>query len=197
MTLTMRKHLLALATASTLTLTLASPAFAHCDAMDGPVIVEAQAALNSGNIAPLLKWVPASDEAALKASFNKTREVRALGKNAQELADQQFFTQLVASHRASENAPFTGVKPAGAIDPAVRLADQALEQGDIDAFLARIVEKFEQNARTAFESTLAAKRKAEQSPERGREYVDHYVHYVHYLENVHNVIAGNNASHGH
>jgi len=197
MTLNIRKHLLALATASVLTLTLASPAFAHCDALDGPVVLEAQAALESGNIAPLLKWVPASDEAALVSSFNKTLEVRALGDNAKELADQQFFSQLVAIHRASEGAPFTGVKPAGTIDPAVSLADQALEQGDIDAFLARIVETFEHNARAAFENTLAAKHKADESPELGREFVEHYVHYVHYLEDVHNAIIGNSASHAH
>ena len=197
MTLNIRKNLLALATASALTFTLASPAFAHCDAMDGPVILEAQAALEAGNIAPLLKWVPASQEASLESSFNKTLEVRALGESAKELADQQFFAELVAIHRAAEGAPFTGVKPAGTIDPAVRLADQALEQGDVDAFLARIVEKFESNARAAFESTLAARNKAGENPELGREFVENYVHYVHYLEDVHNAIIGNSSSHSH
>lgn len=197
MTLNIRKHLLTVATASALALAMATPAFAHCDAMDGPVILEAQAALNSGNVTPLLKWVPAEDEAKIKASFAKTREVRKLGASAREVADQQFFAELVAIHRASEGAPFTGVKPAGEIDPAVRLADKALEEGDIDAFLARIVEKFEKTARANFESTLAAKRKAGENPELGREFVENYVKYVHYLEDVHNVISGNSSSHDH
>lgn len=197
MTRNIRKHLLNITSASVLALMAASPAYAHCDAMDGPVILEAQAALNSGNIAPVLKWIPAADEAAVKASFAKTLEVRELGDNARELADQQFFAELVAVHRAAEGASFTGVKPAGEIDPAVRLADQALESGDIDAFLARIVEKFEQNARTAFEATYAAKQRADESPELGREFVEHYVHYVHYLEDVHNVVSGNSSSHDH
>jgi hypothetical protein len=197
MTATLRKRLLAIAITSALALPLATPALAHCDAMDGPVITEAQLALDSGDITPLLKWVPAEDEAALMSAFDKTLEVRALGDNAQELADQQFFAKLVETHRAYEGAPFTGIKPAGEIDPAVQLADRALVEGEIDAFLARIVEKFEQEARSAFETTLAAKQRAGDNPELGREFVDHYVHYVHYMEDVHNVIAGNASSHDH
>lgn len=197
MTLPLRKHLLAIVTTSALALPLATPAFAHCDAMDGPVISEARLALESGDITPVLKWVPADDEAALASMFDKTLEVRALGDNARELADQQFFARLVAIHRAHEGAPFTGIKPAGEIDPAVQLADKALEEGEIDTFLARIVEKFEQEARAAFEATLAARQQAGNDPELGREFVDHYVHYVHYLEDVHNVIAGNASAHDH
>lgn len=193
--LPLRKKL-AIATAA-LTLSFAGTAMAHCDALDGPVINEARTALNSGDITPVLKWIPAEDEAELMAMFDKTLEVRALGDNAQELADQQFFAKLVEIHRAYEGAPFTGIKPAGEIDPAVQLADRALEEGEIDAFLARIVEKFEQEARTAFETTLAAKQRAGESPEQGREFVDHYVHYVHYLEDVHNIIAGNGSAHAH
>ncbi|MFY0989174.1 DUF6448 family protein [Halomonas sp. C05BenzN] len=197
MTLPLRKHLLAIAATSALALPLATPAFAHCDALDGPVITEARAALNAGDITPVLKWIPAEDEAELVAVFDKTLEVRALGDNARELADQQFFAKLVETHRAYEGAPFTGIKPAGEIDPAVQLADRALEEGEIDAFLARIVEKFEQEARSAFEATLAARQRAGDDPELGREFVDHYVHYVHYMEDVHNVIAGNASSHDH
>ena len=197
MTAILRKRLLAIATSSALTLLLATPALAHCDAMDGPVITQAQTALSSGDITPLLKWVPASDEASLTSAFDKTLEVRQLGDDAQELADQQFFATLVEIHRAYEGAPFTGIKPAGEIDPAVQAADTALEDGEIDAFLARVVDKFEQQARSAFEATLAARQQANESPDKGREFVEHYVHYVHYLEDVHNVIAGNSGSHDH
>jgi hypothetical protein len=189
--LPLRKTLFALATSSALTLVFTAPAMAHCDALDGPVITEARIALDSGDVTPVLKWVPAADEARISSTFEKALEVRQNGGSAQELADQQFFAELVEIHRAAEGAPFTGIKPAGEIDPAVQLADKALEEGEIDAFLARIVEKFEQNARSAFEATLTAKQQADNDPERGREFVDHYVHYVHYLEDVHNVIAGN------
>ncbi|RTR06325.1 DUF6448 family protein [Halomonas nitroreducens] len=197
MTLALRKHLLALVSASALALPLATPAFAHCDAVDGPVITEAQKALDSGDIGPLLKWVPAKDETALAESFDKTLEVRKLSDDAQELADQQFFATLVKIHRAYEGAPFTGIKPAGEIDPAIQAADRALEEGEIDTLLARVVEKFEKQTRSVFEATLAAKERANESPEKGREFVENYVQYVHYLENVHSEIAGNSGSHDH
>ncbi|MEQ6887291.1 DUF6448 family protein [Halomonas sp. CS7] len=195
MTLPLRQHLLAIITASALALPLATPALAHCDAMDGPLLTEAQQALDSGDISPLLKWVPAKEETALSESFDKTLEVRELGDDARELADRQFFATLVEIHRASEGAPFTGIKPAGDIDPAIQAADRALEEGEIDAFLARVVETFEQQARSDFEATLAAKQRADDSPELGREFVDHYVNYVHYLEEVHSVVAGDASAH--
>jgi hypothetical protein len=41
-------------------LLLPLPAFAHCDALDGPVVKAAMAALQKGDVTPVLKWV-ASD----------------------------------------------------------------------------------------------------------------------------------------
>ncbi|MFG6158810.1 DUF6448 family protein [Halomonas sp. 1390] len=195
MTLPLRKQLLAIGTTFALSLSLVTPALAHCDAMDGPLITEAQRALDSGDISPLRKWVPAKDETALAESFDKTLAVRKLSDDAQELADKQFFATLVEIHRTSEGAPFTGIKPAGDIDPAIQAADRSLEEGEIDAFLARVVEQFERQARSAFEATLAAKQRADDSPELGREFVEDYVNYVHYLEEVHSVIAGNASAH--
>ncbi len=101
--LPLRKELAITTTA--LALSFSGTAMAHCDALDGPVINEARTALNSGDITPVLKWVPAEDEAELEAMFAKTLDVRALGDNAQELADQQFFATLVEIHRAYEGAP--------------------------------------------------------------------------------------------
>ncbi len=34
----------------------------HCDTLDGPVVVDAKAALAKGDIAPVMKWIPASGE---------------------------------------------------------------------------------------------------------------------------------------
>ena len=52
---------------------------------------------------------------------------------ARELADTHFFETLVRVHRASEGAPYTGLKPAGLdLGPAVPAADKALEDGAIE-----------------------------------------------------------------
>lgn len=181
----LRGTVLALGVAAALNLAAISTASAHCDSMDGPVIGEAQIALRDGDISPVLKWVPAADEAAIKQAFEEAREVRGLGPAAQRLADQHFFETLVRVHRASEGAPFTGVKPAGGIEPAVMAADAALESGDVDTLVAKITARIERGIRDRFEQARTAKATAAQSVEQGRDFVERYVQYVHYVENIH------------
>ena len=191
---TLRKHLYALTAAAALGLIM-NTATAHCDALDGPVITEAQAALSRGDVTPLLKWVPAENEAQVKAAFDKALRVRVQGEEAQEIADHHLFAILVEVHRASEGAPFTGIKPEGNIDPAVMAADAALEKGEIDDLLARISRKFEQAAQERFTAALEARRHAGDSVAAGREFVEAYVQYVHYLEDVHTAISAAGGHH--
>lgn len=184
-----RKSLYALAAASALNLSLMGSAAAHCDSVDGPVITEAQQALIKGDVTPLLKWVPAADEGQVKTVFDKAVRVRKLGGDAQEFADHQLFATLVKVHRASEGAPFTGIKPAGGIDPAVMAADAALEKGNVDALVAKITHKFEESVRERFTAAVKAKARSANSVAEGREFVNEYVQYVHYIEGVHNAIS--------
>ncbi|MDH3838545.1 MAG: DUF6448 family protein, partial [Desulfobacteraceae bacterium] len=111
---------------------LSKNAFAHCDTLDGPVVQTARIALEKGDVKPLLKWVRADDEKEIRVAFQKTLAVRAKGAKAKELADMYFFETLVRIHRAGEGAPYTGLKPGEAVDPAVALADKALESGSVD-----------------------------------------------------------------
>jgi len=192
----LRKSLLGLTVASILNISVIGNAAAHCDSMDGPVIMEAKSALSKGDVTPLLKWVPESEEARIKAVFDQATPLGELGSEAQESADQQLFATLVEVHRASEGAPYSGIKPAGGIDPAVTAADIALKNGNIDSLVAKITEKFEQNARERFTAALMTKSKAGDSVVEGREFVKEYVQYVHYIEGVHNAIAAT-AEHAH
>src|SRR5210317_1037120 len=111
---------------------LSKNVFAHCDTLDGPVVQTARIALEKGDVTPLLKWVHADDEKEIRVAFQKTLAVRAKGAEAKELADMYFFETLVRIHRAGEGAPYTGLKPGEAVDPAVALADKALESGSVD-----------------------------------------------------------------
>ena len=106
--------------------------FAHCDTLDGPVVATARIALEQGDVTPLLKWVSPNDEKEIIDAFKKTLAVRKQGDEAKELADMYFFETLVQIHRAGEGAPYTGLKSGEAIDPAVALADKALESGNAD-----------------------------------------------------------------
>jgi hypothetical protein len=58
-------------------------------------------------------------------------QVRKLGGQAQKLADMYFFETLVRIHRAGEGASYTGLKPGAEIDPAIAMADEALESGSV------------------------------------------------------------------
>ncbi len=187
----LRKRVIALGVAAVLGLGMVGTASAHCDAMDGPVITQAAAALDTGDITPLLKWVPETDEAAVKRAYAQTRKLRQLGPEARQVADTHFFETLVRIHRASEGVTFDGViKPAGGIEPSVAAADAALVDGNIDALIAEITDKIEHGIRERYAAARAARATADASVTNGRAYVDHYVQYVHYIENVDRVGAG-------
>ena len=162
---------------------------AHCDAFDGPVIKEAQLALEKGDVTPLLKWVTKEYENEIRDAFAQTLAVRTKGKDARELADRFFFETLVRVHRAGEGAPYTGLKPAGTIAPAVAAADKALLDGSVDEFSAKIGNAVRDGIRKRFADVAEKKKHANDNVEAGREFVEAYVQYVHFVEGIHNIVA--------
>lgn len=172
------------------TLTLAallSPVavFAHCDTWDGPVVKAAQAALASGEVAPVLIWVRKADEPEIRQAFARAREVRKLGGEAQKMADQFFFETLVRVHRAGEGAPYTGLKPAGTdFGPALPAGDQALENGDLRPVWKLLSDRAHDGLHARFEAARKAKAFKAEDLEAGRRYVAAYVTYIHYVEGL-------------
>lgn len=168
---------------------------AHCDSMDGPVIKEAQAALETGKVFPLLKWVPEADEDFIKKLFEETLAVRKESAAARRLADTHFFETLVRVHRAGEGAPYTGIKPAGDISPALVLADKAIDNEDVSVLAKKIAAKVEEKIKADFAKVVEAKKKESQSIGDGREYVSAYVQYVHFVEGVHGSLSAGGHNH--
>ena len=163
----------------------ATPANAHCDGLDGPVVKAAQAALAKGNVNLVLIWVQASDEVEIRRAFDQTLKVRKLGPQAQALADTSFFETLVRIHRAGEGASFTGLKPAGRdLGPAIPAADQALKSGDVTPLTNLLVDRMRSGLTDRFNPTLEAAEVASGDVEAGREYVERYVTFIHYVEGM-------------
>jgi hypothetical protein len=165
---------------------LLSPALtrAHCDTLDGPVVVAARSALETGKLNAVLSWVSPADEAEIRDAFAKTRAARKASKEAREVADRWFFETLVRVHRAGEGAPYTGLKPAAQVEPAVAATDQAIGKGDpkaIEQLLSRAVHEGLQ----ARWSRLAAERPPADDVAAGRRWVAAYVPFVHWVERVH------------
>ena len=171
-------------------------ASAHCDSLEGPVVQDARVALASGDPTPVLKWVPQGDEGLVREAFQETMVVRAQGDDARALADRYFFETLVRIHRAGEGEGFTGLKPAGSVDPGIAAADRALSSGSGQ----ELAEQMSAVIREGINQRLALARERHQhaakSVAAGREYVEAYVDYIHFVEIV-NRLASQGASHAH
>ena len=162
---------------------VSAPAGAHCDTMDGPVIAAARAALQAGEVTPVLKWIPKQSEPEIRAAFARTLNVRTVSGEAKELADTYFFETLVRLHRAGEGEPYTGLKPAGTqIESAVAAADMALLKGQADPLVRSITEQVAAGVRQRFERAKQARASADTDVGAGREYVEAYVDLMRYLE---------------
>lgn len=164
--------------------------YAHCDTLDGPVIQDARKAIEAKDITPVLKWVKAKDENAVRAAFQKTLADK--GKN-HEAAEHKFFATLVKIHRAGEGAPFTGLKPAGAVEPAVAEADKALSGGSPDALVKLITDDVAAGIKKRYEHASATYKHKDESVAQGREFVEAYVEYTHYVERLHQDAVGKSA----
>jgi hypothetical protein len=161
------------------------PARAHCDTLDGPVVKDARAALEAGEVTPVLKWVAPEGEAEVRRVFGQTLRVRALGPEAQALADRFFFETLVRVHREGEGAPYTGLKPAGTpVDPAVAAAEHALESGAVEPLVELVTRQIDEGLRERHARAVDERGHASESVEQGRQYVAAYVDLMHYAENL-------------
>lgn len=163
---------------------------AHCDTLDGPVVSTAKAALEKGDVTPVLKWVKPGAEKEIRDAFKNTLAVRGKSPEAKALADMYFFETLVRIHRAGEGAPYTGLQPAGAVEPPIAAADKALDTGKVDDLVNDTTKAVAEGIRHRFAKAVAARKHADDSVEAGREYVEAYVDYVHYVERLHGDAAG-------
>ena len=160
-------------------------ASAHCDTMDGPVVMTARMALEKGDVTPVLKWVKKDYEKEIGDAFKKTLAVRSKGPEAKELADMYFFETLVRIHRAGEGVPYEGLKPSGTeLNPAVTVADFALANNSVDSLIKLVSDAFATGIRRRFNAALEKKKHSDESVKSGREFVKAYVEFVHYVERV-------------
>lgn len=127
----------------------------HCDAMDGPVVTAANAAIEAASPDPVLPFVPKWAEDEVKAAFERTLVARKQGDAAREVADRWFFETVVRLHRAGEGAAFTGLKPAGlGHGPVVPVAERALESGHPERLVTFLTETIEDEVMRRFDAAM-------------------------------------------
>lgn len=162
---------------------------AHCDSMSGPVVKDAQSALASNNIDPVLKWVGEDDEAVIRHAFEMTLAVRGESDAARNVADTYFFETLVRIHRATEGEGFTGLKPAGNVDPVIAAADRALEDGGGERLADETAAAVREGVRRRFADAYGKRQVAGHSVEQGRKYVQAYVEFTHFVVGLDHLVS--------
>jgi hypothetical protein len=167
----------------------AAPAAAHCDTLDGPVVAAARKALATGEVEHALIWVRKGDEHLIRTAFATTRTARSAGGRAAGEADTAFYATLVRVHRRGEGAPFTGLKPAGEVEPPVRAADAALATGRFADVEQPVVARVQAGLHERYAAVTSRRGFAPADVEAGRAYVGAYVEYVHHVERLYAAAA--------
>lgn len=161
-----------------------APVQAHCDTLDGPVVSAARRALETGNVKLVLVWVKKNDEAEVSHAFQRASNVRKAGGEARQLADSYFFETLVRLHRTGEGAPYTGLKPAGTVEPPVAAADKAIGSGQLQPLARLIADRSDKGLHEHFNQVMARKTYNPDDIDAGRAYSNAYVEFVHYAERL-------------
>lgn len=145
----------------------------HCDSMDGPVVTAARRALDQGDVAIVLPYVPDHAEAEVTAAFQQVLPIHGISSLAGELADRWFFETVVRLHRAGEGAPYTGLKPAGQdVGPVIPVAERALRTGSADELIQVLTEVVADQAKARLDRAMALKQQEHGSVAGAREYVE-------------------------
>ena len=176
---------------------LVTPQFAaaHCDTLDGPVIKDARSALEKKDITPVLKWVQTKDEAQLQKVFKQALVAAKKGTKDQEQSEHHFFETLVKIHRAGEGAPFTGLKPAGEVEPVIVAADTALVSDSAEELIKLVTDSVAKGVHERHSRAVELYKHKDESVEAGRKYVEAYVEYTHYVERLQQDAEGHAAHH--
>jgi hypothetical protein len=169
---------------------------AHCDTLDGPVAKVAIKALETGNVNAVLPYAPATAEAEITAAFEQAQGVRGKDAEARRLADRFFLETVVRLHRQGENAPYTGLKPAGMdFGPVIPAAENALESGDSEALVSLLTNALRHHVQKRIQHSLEARSLPRETTSyaevaAARERVHAELGFVLYAEALHQAIKG-------
>jgi Family of unknown function (DUF6448) len=169
----------------------------HCDSLDGPVVGAAREALEAGDVAIVLPFVPERDEEDVRAAFTVAMPVRAMGDQAGAVADRLFFETVVRIHRAGEGAPYTGLKPAGSpVGLVIPIAEEAVASGSIDRLTTYLIGVLqdELSRRLSRVMTLAANK--DRSVADARRYVEAMLGFEVYSHSLLKALSAHDTHHG-
>lgn len=180
-----------------LTVLAYTPASAHCDSYDGPVIKDAAKALETNNVNLVLKWITPEQEKEIIPLFNKTYQLKTGDKEVYAIVEKNFLETLVRLHRETEGAPYTGLKPAGTTKQITQMTDKAIETGNVEDFLVTLNKHIDNVIREKYRKVAELSKVKNNTIAEGREYVEAYVDYTHTVEALHDIMEHGGGHAGH
>jgi hypothetical protein len=145
----------------------------HCDTLDGPIVKACRKAFEVDNVKFALPWVPESDEGEVREAFKRVQRVRKKwDSESSDISELWFFELVVRLHRAGEDEPFTGLRPAG-LDwgPVLPLTDKAKATGDPGEVIKLITGEVEHELFERFMNMTKKKNFDPNDVSKAREYV--------------------------
>lgn len=174
---------------SAMMLAFTVPTYAHCDSYDGPVIQDALKALDQEDVGYVMKWVEKEHELEITSLFKKTVDLKNEDAEIYSIVEKHFLETLVRVHREGEGASFTGLKPAGSATPIIQMADNSIENGEVNTLLTDLGKHIQELIAEKFDKVSALSEVKNNSVAEGRAYVAAYVDYTHTLEAIESVMA--------
>lgn len=112
-------------------LSLSSSAGTSTPLFMSPVIDAAKKAITDVNVLYVLPWISPKSEQEVRTAFEVVMHAREQGQDARVVADTWFVETVTRLHCQQQGIPYTELScPASA---AMRLANHAIEHGDIDS----------------------------------------------------------------
>lgn len=170
-------------------------ASAHCDTLDGPVATAARGAMETNNINRILIWVRPEDEAKIRKLFKRVMKRRAEGGEPAKEAEEKLLTELIRIHREGEGAEFTGLKPAGQVEPSIAALDASLTAGSPEHLTTHLGELLTHRLEEGVHELTELSRYDIDDVEAGRAYVERYVGFAHFVEGIEKALEMPTAHH--
>ncbi|HXV46465.1 MAG TPA: DUF6448 family protein [Nitrososphaera sp.] len=165
----------------------------HCDTMDGPLVKAANKALETANVNFVIPWVHEEEESELKSAFDQALAARDAGNipTVTKVIDLWFYETAVRLHRKGENAPYTGLKPAGLDEgPIIPMAERALDTGDASELIQLLADSVKEELQQRFEIAMAWQGHDVSDVKAGRQYVRTMLGFVLYAHRLCEFIKG-------
>lgn len=157
--------------------------FAQLDTMESPVVKDAKAALEKGDVLGVLKWVKPEGEVEVCEVFNKVLAVRTKDAEVKALADKYFCETVVKLNRVGAGESYTGLKAASK-NPAVLAAYKAMDSGATEEISKALNDEAVKGLVARLPGLVEKKKKSEDSMDAGKEYANAYMEFMRYVTKI-------------